>query len=290
MEPDERKRVCKVCGPLPLRHFNVYVAYVRDGKEQLVYACKTCAKTKRADKYAAAQKLRTDPEEAKRQAAEKARIKSDLQKLEAVLGPFRVCKKCGPLPLDRFRKRVAYVYNGKDVHKYICLSCENRRNSEQAKKDPKRAVQWKKDHPDRIRVVQKDWLDAVPGRREKFRQKGRDRRSQVRLDVIRHYSNGTMTCSCCNDGTVDFLCIDHIAGGGNAHRRVLKRKSGRFFLWLIQEKYPEGFRVLCHNCNHAFSKLGRCPHQDVATPEVRAVESWRSVTGDDHGEIDMFRT
>ena len=30
--------------------------------------------------------------------------------------------------------------------------------------------------------------------------------------------------------------------------------------WLINERFPEGFRVLCHNCNQAIGYYGECPH------------------------------
>jgi hypothetical protein len=31
--------------------------------------------------------------------------------------------------------------------------------------------------------------------------------------------------------------------------------------WLIREKLPDGFRVLCHNCNQAIGYYGVCPHE-----------------------------
>jgi hypothetical protein len=33
------------------------------------------------------------------------------------------------------------------------------------------------------------------------------------------------------------------------------------YRWLISSGFPEGFRVLCHNCNQAIGLYGFCPHQ-----------------------------
>jgi hypothetical protein len=63
---------------------------------------------------------------------------------------------------------------------------------------------------------------------------------------------------------MEFLALDHINGGGNAHRREVtgSAKGGpKFYYWLRDNNYPPGFQVLCHNCNQAKATYGRCPHQ-----------------------------
>lgn len=80
-----------------------------------------------------------------------------------------------------------------------------------------------------------------------------------RLLALQHYSGSSQPfCSCCGESHLEFLAIDHIEGGGAAHRRVV---GSSFFLWLQREGYPSGFRILCHNCNLAMGYYGRCPHQ-----------------------------
>jgi len=37
--------------------------------------------------------------------------------------------------------------------------------------------------------------------------------------------------------------------------------SATLYLWLEKQNYPEGFQVLCANCNTARTK-GVCPHQE----------------------------
>lgn len=75
------------------------------------------------------------------------------------------------------------------------------------------------------------------------------------------------TCACCSEDNPVFLCIDHIEGGGNQHKRLLfgRYPSGgyRFYQWLKREGFPSGFRVLCWNCNHGM-RMGGCPHAAVS--------------------------
>jgi hypothetical protein len=64
-----------------------------------------------------------------------------------------------------------------------------------------------------------------------------------------------------------FLTIDHVDGGGRAHRRKLAGNSKStvgsnvVYRWLQLNNYPAGFRVLCRNCNYAEAH-GGCPHQE----------------------------
>jgi hypothetical protein len=85
----------------------------------------------------------------------------------------------------------------------------------------------------------------------------RNNHRKLKLEVMSKY--GTV-CSCCSEAELDFLAVDHIDGGGNDHRKIAGSGT-RFYAWLRREGYPEGFQVLCHNCN--FSKHvngGTCAH------------------------------
>ena len=69
-----------------------------------------------------------------------------------------------------------------------------------------------------------------------------------KLEVLNHYSDGTMRCLICGEERTDCLSVDHIEGGGNAHRRQLRVSDDGFYKWLIRNHYPEGYRILCMNC------------------------------------------
>lgn len=82
------------------------------------------------------------------------------------------------------------------------------------------------------------------------------RRERSRQEVYEHYGK---TCACCGESEPKFLQIDHINGGGKAHRKTL---SGRTLAeWLVSSGFPGGFQILCANCNWAKGIHGRCPHQ-----------------------------
>lgn len=86
---------------------------------------------------------------------------------------------------------------------------------------------------------------------------------KVKMEVFDHYGPN---CVCCGESHLEFLTIDHIHGKGNNHRRELFGTQGgggyRFYRWLKRQNFPEGYRVLCYNCNIGVSRCGGiCPHQ-----------------------------
>jgi hypothetical protein len=80
---------------------------------------------------------------------------------------------------------------------------------------------------------------------------------KARTKVIRHYSNNTMRCACCGESEYLFLTLEHINGGGNKHRL----RVGNVWRWLVRNGFPDGYKILCFNCNCALAFFGYCPHQ-----------------------------
>jgi len=74
-----------------------------------------------------------------------------------------------------------------------------------------------------------------------------------------HYSDtlaaydyyGGRYCACCGESMLEFLNIDHIAGGGNVQVR-----RGTLPAWLKSMGYPPGYQILCSNCNFGKSRNG----------------------------------
>lgn len=90
----------------------------------------------------------------------------------------------------------------------------------------------------------------------------RDRHAQIRNEdrqnVMDHYGG---KCICCGESEILFLTIDHIYGGGNQHRKDIKKWGSGFYKWLIKENFPNDFQLLCHNCNMGKHRNGGiCPH------------------------------
>ena len=91
-------------------------------------------------------------------------------------------------------------------------------------------------------------------------EKIRQCKQRVKKLVLNAYGK---VCQCCGENHIEFLCIDHINGGGNQERRELNRRSGyAFYAYLKKMKFPKGYQVLCHNCNMAKSLFGKCPHKN----------------------------
>lgn len=93
----------------------------------------------------------------------------------------------------------------------------------------------------------------------KYNERNKKIFAEKRFQSLSFYSNNDIKCNCCNEKEYKFLCIDHINGGGNEHRRQLK--ASNIYTWLVKNNFPEGYQVLCHNCNMAKSLYKICPHK-----------------------------
>lgn len=107
--------------------------------------------------------------------------------------------------------------------------------------------------------MNKEWANRHPVQAAAIRLAYRNELKQACFDFLGR------KCVCCGETEPTFLCIDHIGGGGNKHRIVVR--GTQFLLWLISEASGVGkaairkkFRILCCNCNSAFHFLGYCPH------------------------------
>lgn len=70
-------------------------------------------------------------------------------------------------------------------------------------------------------------------------------------------------CACCGEDDEIFLTVEHIGGGGAAHRKQLKRESVDSIISDIRRRgWPDGYATLCMNCNFArWRNKGLCPHE-----------------------------
>lgn len=92
-----------------------------------------------------------------------------------------------------------------------------------------------------------------------------------RYEVLSHYSNGTPKCACCGETKLEFLSLDHINGGGKKHIQSI---GYNLSAWLRKNNYPEGYRVLCHNCNFALGHYSYCPHTSPESIIMDAAQSF----------------
>ena len=90
-------------------------------------------------------------------------------------------------------------------------------------------------------------------------------RKELRLTVMNRYSKllsntDVPCCNCCGiNSHVDFLAIDHIRGRedmGSEPELVKLGYSSKLVgtnlqKWIVDNNFPDGFQVLCQNCNFA---------------------------------------
>ena len=105
----------------------------------------------------------------------------------------------------------------------------------------------------------KEWQRKNPEQRKQINKKYRE---NLRFEILAYYSNGDPKCACCGENTYEFLTIDHINNNGAEQRRNIKCGSGwKFYEWLRRNNFPEGYQVLCFNCNLGKRmNNGICPH------------------------------
>lgn len=121
----------------------------------------------------------------------------------------------------------------------------------------------------------REWHARHPGRKAeysaKFKRENPDaykayqqrHRRKLKAEVLGHYGG---ICTCCGEIELMFLTIDHVNGDGAEHRRTVGDGTGfcgaEMYRWLRRNGYPDGFQVLCANCNCGKQwNGGTCPHQ-----------------------------
>lgn len=124
-----------------------------------------------------------------------------------------------------------------------CIRCSEYAKKHHDGKGHGSSQEWKEENRDRLRKYNRAW------------------RTSYKSQVLQHYG---MKCACCGESDIRFLTIDHRDGGGRKHREEIGTGPGvPFYRWLKANNYPEGYTVLCFNCNCGRSVNGGiCPHKE----------------------------
>ncbi len=86
--------------------------------------------------------------------------------------------------------------------------------------------------------------------------------NKLRDAALFRYGGQPPTCACCGESNKEFLSLDHVKNDGNLHRKTF---TGSIYQWMKNNNYPNGFQVLCHNCNFAKAWYTECPHKRPKT-------------------------
>lgn len=157
----------------------------------------------------------------------------------------------------------------------LCRNCyERNKYAEKPDIHIARAKKHRSEHPDEKREMDRVYRSSnkeklklyfrryTQAHRSEIRAYCKQQRIKLRSDVIRGYGS---KCVCCGEIEAVFLEVDHVNGGGAVHRRL---KSGdRIYRELRCKGYPQGYQLLCKNCNWA-KHMGGCPHQKEEGPNV----------------------
>ena len=175
----------------------------------------------------------------------------------------KICVKCNiNKPISDFGRHSAY----KDGYNSSCKLCKHLRRKEVAKQrgywtEPVKAradaQKWRDNNREHYR---KKSIDKYYKNHDRILTKNRERHHKLRDAAILAY--GGYKCNClggCNITEPQFLAIDHMNGNGNKHRKEVV--GNHMYGWLKKNNYPEGFQVLCHNCNMAKGFYKSCPHE-----------------------------
>ena len=99
------------------------------------------------------------------------------------------------------------------------------------------------------------YRNMTPEEKAKKKEEEIQWRWNLKIQVLNHYSNGSLKCMNPNcevsGGSKNPLSlqIDHINGGGRRHTQQIQAQGTHLYLWLVHHNYPQGFQVLCANCN-----------------------------------------
>jgi 5-methylcytosine-specific restriction endonuclease McrA len=146
---------------------------------------------------------------------------------------------------------------------------ERKRSQRQEVKAKRKAYEQRPEVRERINKNQVIWRQKNP---EKSRRQSRESRNRTRPTtknkVFSYYSDGKLNCKCCGISGIEFLTVDHIIPRKKMQEDIELVKRGYsadlngkdLYRWLMNSDFPDGFQILCWNCNFAKGRLGKCPH------------------------------
>jgi hypothetical protein len=156
-----------------------------------------------------------------------------------------------------------------------CHECTLEYQRAQASKDKERHREYSRkyranlgqEYRDRLIVRRKELISGMNAEQlAAFRLKEAEKSARLnavlKLQVFEAY--GGFKCACCGETEPLFLSIDHIDNNGSEMRRngIHGRSGTQFYQWLRKNGFPDGFQVLCMNCNVGKHRNGGvCPHQ-----------------------------
>lgn len=218
--------------------------------------CKVCGK--RAEAPHKTLKALCDPCGRKRQVEYQRKYRERQKATPKVV----VCKGCG--------KQFDVSANGRH---WRCQECLRRYQAEYRLTRRERCAEHSRNYRERQGEAYKAKSAAryrqirdnmTPEELAEFRKRDAEgaRRYTAALKDAVYQAYGGWRCACCGEAERSFLTIDHVFNdGGKMRREGIHGHSADLYRWLRNNGYPDGFQVLCMNCQFGKHRNGVCPHQ-----------------------------
>ena len=116
------------------------------------------------------------------------------------------------------------------------------------------------DHKEHYKKYKETYRKRWLRERERLNLLMKNRGRRLRLECLKFYGKNGIECKCCKEQNEVFLAIDHIEGRDKFNHKYRSGGTALYY-WLVKNKFPDGFQILCFNCNWAKHKIGVCPHQ-----------------------------
>lgn len=131
---------------------------------------------------------------------------------------------------------------------------------------------WDAAHPEARAAIQQRYdakRKGTPARKRQHAEVRRRRYIRERVFVIERYGGCCVFCGC---DQFEYLNIDHIGGGGKAHREEIASRYRGIYDFLAHTEFrPDLYRILCANCHLAHTRYGVEPCGE----ELHDLDYWR---------------
>lgn len=136
-------------------------------------------------------------------------------------------------------------------------------NKKWREENPEYKKEWRKNNKDKEKEYRRRSWDKNKEKEYAYRKENSDKvkewskkySQRLKYKVLSHYSKKEdIECGECGFFDVRALHIDHINNNGSEERKRLSNGlrtcgSTKFYRFLIKNNFPEGYQVLCANCN-----------------------------------------
>ena len=190
-------------------------------------------------------------------------------------------KKCSKCKLELSTEMFTKHSREKDGFYYCCKKCKAVEDKTYYEKHLDK-IKFKKQkyyENNKQHIVDKT-LRYQKSNPEKVKIYAKTSRKKLKLEVFNYYCNNDVKCQYCDEKELCILTVDHINGGGRQHTKEV----GSLYPWLKLNGYPEGFQILCWNCQFRKKNLEAKP----LNPTVRQLQKAAYVQKTKHEILEQY--